>query len=197
MSKLLGYIILAHGKRMELIQGDLTEEQVDVIVNAANQWLQHGAGVAGAIIQKGGAVIQSESNEWVAKHGFITRDQPAYTNAGNLPYRYVIHAVGPVWGEGEEEEKLYRAIRGALNMAVQLKAHALSIPPISTGIFGFPKDKAAPIFYSAINNFWLSEPNCLLTKIRITIIDDLTSNIFLTALEKWNKENHTDGNNGS
>jgi O-acetyl-ADP-ribose deacetylase (regulator of RNase III) len=197
MSKLLGYIILARGKRMELIHGDLTEEQVDVIVNAANQWLQHGAGVAGAIIQKGGAVIQSESNEWVAKHGSITRDQPAYTNAGNLPCRYVIHAVGPVWGEGEEEEKLYRAIMGALKLAVQLKAHTLSIPPISTGIFGFPKDKAAPIFYSAINNFWLSEPNYLLTKIRITIIDDLTSNVFLTALEKWNKENHTDGNNGS
>ncbi len=197
MSKILGYSILAHGRRMELEKGDLTEEHVDVIVNAANQWLQHGAGVAGAIIQKGGAIIQKESNEWVAKHGSITRDLPAYTNAGSLPCKYVIHAVGPIWGEGDEEEKLYRAIRGALILAVQLKAQTLSIPPISTGIFGFPKEKAAPIFYSTINNFWLSETECPLTKIRIMIIDDLTSDVFLNALEQWNKVNHMDGNNGS
>jgi putative ATPase len=197
MSKELGYLQMAYGKRMELVKGDLTEEQVDVIVNAANQWLQHGAGVAGAIIQKGGSVIQKESNEWIARYGFITRDKPAYTNAGKLPCRYVIHAVGPVWGEGEEEEKLYRAIRGALNLAVELKAQTLSIPPISTGIFGFPKEKAAPIFYSAINEFWLSEPDCLLNKIRITIIDDPTATVFLNALDQWKKEDHSDGNNGS
>ena len=118
MSKIVGFINLSRGRRMELVKGDLTEEHVDVIVNAANQWLQHGTGVAGAIIQKGGSIIQKESNEWIAKHGSITRDQPAYTSAGSLPCKYVIHAVGPVWGEGEEEEKLYRAIRGALNLAI-------------------------------------------------------------------------------
>jgi O-acetyl-ADP-ribose deacetylase (regulator of RNase III) len=196
MSKIVGYINLSRGRRMELVKGDLTEEHVDVIVNAANQWLQHGTGVAGAIIQRGGSIIQKESNEWIAIHGSISRDQPAYTSAGSLPCKYVIHAVGPVWGEGEEEEKLYRAISGSLNLAIQLNAQTLSIPPISTGIFGFPKEKAAPIFYSAITNFWLSEPVCILTKIRITIIDDQTSKVFLTALEQWKKENHTDGNNG-
>jgi O-acetyl-ADP-ribose deacetylase (regulator of RNase III) len=197
MAKILGYILLAHDRRIELVRGDLTEEHVDVIVNAANQWLQHGAGVAGAIIHKGGSIIQKESNEWVAKHGSVTRDQPAYTGAGRLSCRNVIHAVGPVWGEGNEEEKLYHTIMGALNLAVQLKAQTLSIPPISTGIFGFPKEKAAPIFYKAISDFWLSDPDCPLDKIRITIIDDLTSNVFLTALEQWNKENHKDGSNES
>jgi O-acetyl-ADP-ribose deacetylase (regulator of RNase III) len=182
--KIVGYINLSRGRRMELVKGDLTEEQGDVIINTANKWLQHGAGVAGAIIQKEESIIQKESNEWLTKYGSITREQPAYTNAGSLPCRYVIHAIGPVWGEGEEEEKLYPAIRGALNLAVQLKSQTLSIPPISTGIFGFPKEKAAPIYYSAIHNFWLSEPDSILTKIRITIIVDQTSKVFLIALEQ-------------
>jgi O-acetyl-ADP-ribose deacetylase len=196
MSNLLGYVIPVPGKLLELVKADLTDEHVDVIVNAANQWLQHGAGVAGAIILKGGAVIQKESNEWVAKHGPISADRPAYTTAGKLTCHYVIHAVGPVWGEGEEEKKLYRAVRGALNLAVQLKARTLSMPPISTGIFGFPKETAAPIFYHAINDFWLAEPDCLLNKVRIAIIDTATSSVFLNALDQWKKEDHTDDKNG-
>jgi O-acetyl-ADP-ribose deacetylase (regulator of RNase III) len=195
MSDILGNIIMAHGRCMELVRGDLTEEHVDVIVNAANQWLQHGAGVAGAIIRKGGTAIQLESREWVERHGPITQDRPAYTGAGNLPCRYIIHAVGPIWGEGQEEQKLYDAIMGALILAEKIKAQTLSMPPISTGIFGFPVEKAAPIFYNAINDFWSLKSDCVVKKIRITIIDESTSNIFLKALEKWKKEFYPDGNN--
>jgi len=195
MSDLLDYLTLVPGKRLELVKGDITEEHVDAIVNAANCWLQHGAGVAGVIIRKGGAIIQEESNRWVDKHGPISVDSPAYTTAGNLPCRYVIHAAGPVWGEGEEEKKLYAVIRGALILAVQLNAKSLSLPPISTGIFGFPKEKAAPVIYTAIHDFWLANPDSLLDLIRITIIDDATGNVFLHELEKWKKGNHTHGKN--
>lgn len=193
MSTLLGVINLAHGRKMELVKGDLTVEHVDVIVNAANQWLQHGAGVAGAISQKGGKIIQQESDAWVERHGPITQDSPAYTNAGSLPCNYVIHVVGPVWGEGDEEDKLHRAITSALKLTKQLKAHTLSMPPISTGIFGFPKEKAAPVFFTAISEYGLTEPDSCLETVRITIIDEPTCNVFLKELEKWKKDPHPNG----
>jgi O-acetyl-ADP-ribose deacetylase (regulator of RNase III) len=193
MSTLLGAVNLAHGRHMELVKGDLTVEHVDVIVNAANQWLQHGAGVAGAISQKGGKIIQQESDAWVERHGPITKDSPAYTSAGNLPCNYVIHVVGPVWGEGDEEDKLQRAITSALRLAKQLQAHTLSIPPISTGIFGFPKEKAAPIFFTAISEYGLTEPDSCLETVRITIIDEPTCSVFLKELEKWKKDPHSNG----
>jgi O-acetyl-ADP-ribose deacetylase len=105
------------GQQLEITQGDLTEEQVDAIVNAANNQLAHGGGVAGAISRKGGPQIQAESSEWVRRHGPVSHDQPAYTSAGRLPARYVIHAVGPVWGAGDEDRKLEEAVRGSLETA--------------------------------------------------------------------------------
>ncbi|MBN2677136.1 MAG: macro domain-containing protein [Anaerolineaceae bacterium] len=188
MSKLLACVILAGDRRLELVRGDLTKERVDVIVNAANQWLMHGGGVAGAIAKNGGSIIQEESNDWVAGHGPITHMQPAYTRAGKLPCRYVIHSVGTVWGEGGEKEKLKQAINSALCMAIRLEMRTLALPPISTGIFGYPKEMAAPIFYSTIQAFWLVNPDCCLNLIRITIIDEPTSNVFLNALIQWKKE---------
>ena len=92
----LGYTYPS-GQRLEIVQGDITGETVDAIVNAANSHLQHGAGVAGAILRRGGYQIQQESLEWVRQHGPVTHAEPAYTSAGKLPCRYVIHAVGPVW----------------------------------------------------------------------------------------------------
>src|SRR5512144_2508720 len=91
------------GIRLQIVQGDITDEHVDAIVNAANRHLAHGAGVAGAILRKGGRVVQDESDRWVSQHGTVTHAEPAYTRAGSLPCRYVIHAVGPVWGEGDED----------------------------------------------------------------------------------------------
>lgn len=104
MSTQMDRTFLENNRCLDLVRGDLTEERVDVIVNAANRWLQHGGGVAGAIIRKGGMIIQKESDDWVARHGPITQDHPAFTNSGNLPCHFIIHAVGPVWGEGAEPE---------------------------------------------------------------------------------------------
>ena len=86
------------GQNIQLIQGDITAEEVDAIVNAANEFLQHGGGVARTISSKGGAAIQEESNAWVLQHGRVSHAKPAWTSAGLLPAKYVIHAVGPVWG---------------------------------------------------------------------------------------------------
>jgi O-acetyl-ADP-ribose deacetylase (regulator of RNase III) len=177
---------------MEIRSGDLTDEAVDVIVNAANQWLQHGAGVAGTIIRKGGESIQQESNAWVARHGKIAHDKPAYTKAGTLPCRYVIHAVGPVWGEGQEEDKLRRTINGVFLLADRLGASSMAMPPISTGIFGFPREIAAPILFNSIREYWISNAESSLDTIRLTIIDVSTASVFVNEFDRWKEALNND-----
>jgi O-acetyl-ADP-ribose deacetylase (regulator of RNase III) len=191
MSKVLSWVSLESDRKLEIVAGDLTEEQVDVIVNAANQWLEHGAGVARIIVQRGGESIQSESYKWVSNHGHITHEHPAYTNAGGLPCRYVIHAVGPVWGEGQEYEKLQITILGVLNLASLLGVKTLAIPPISTGIYGFPKERAASVFFETIHEFWMKNPESTLRCVRLTIIDEPTVAAFLNAFNDWKKETNS------
>jgi O-acetyl-ADP-ribose deacetylase (regulator of RNase III) len=188
MSTILKYFQFSTGQTLQLVRGDLTKELVDVIVNAANRWLQHGGGVAGAIVQHGGEVIQKESDRWVQQYGLVTHDTPAITSAGSLPCKYVIHTVGPVWGEGDEEKKLADAIRGSLCLADSKQFHSLAIPPISTGIFGFPKELAAPIFLNEITRYFYAHPDSSLRLVRITILDQRTLEVFLNAFESWLKE---------
>ncbi|HEX9934838.1 MAG TPA: macro domain-containing protein, partial [bacterium] len=102
---------------VELVEGDITELQVDAIVNAANPQLAHGGGVAGAIVRKGGVIIQQESDIWVRARGPVPVGWAAITSAGSLAARYVIHAVGPRMGEGNEDEKLKRATIASLETA--------------------------------------------------------------------------------
>jgi O-acetyl-ADP-ribose deacetylase (regulator of RNase III) len=169
------------GQRLQLVQGDLTEESVDAIVNAANSALAHGGGVAGAIARKGGPQIQDESDRWVLEHGPVRHAEPAYTRAGRLPCRYVIHAVGPVWGEGDEDAKLSAAVGGSLALADKLALGSLSLPAISTGIFGFPKERAARLILSAIYNYLGQNPASGLTQIRLVVIDQPTLSAFQNA----------------
>src|SRR5689334_681962 len=98
MNRVLAEATIGH-TIVRLVEGDITEERVDAIVNAANQHLQHGGGVAGAIVRKGGPSIQRESNAI----GFTPTGSAAITGAGDLPCKFVIHAVGPVWGSGDED----------------------------------------------------------------------------------------------
>jgi len=169
------------GGCIQIVQGDLTEENVDAIVNAANAYLQHGGGVAGAILRRGGAVIQAESNAWVQQHGPVTHAQPAYTHAGLLPCRYVIHAVGPVWGEGDEDRKLAKAVSGSLALAEQLEIKSISLPAISTGIFGFPKERAARIILTTVRDFLASQARSHLELVRLTLYDQPTLDAFLNV----------------
>lgn len=172
------------GQELELIMGDLTEQKVDAIVNAANEHLMHGGGVAGAIVRKGGEIIQEESDAWVEEQGTVSHDQPAYTHAGFLPCRYVIHAVGPVWGSGDEEKKLSQAIHGSLTLAEKLGLVSIAFPPISTGIFGFPKDKAAAVFMNTFQQYFIDHPKSILNLVRMVIIDQATYQVFLDQFIK-------------
>lgn len=169
---------LTSGQIVRLIHGDLTEEKVDAIVNPANAQLAHGGGVAGVIVRVGGQEIQAESDRWVREHGPVSHDHPAITSAGRLPCRYVIHAVGPVWGEGDEDAKLRAAVIGALTLADERALTNLALPAISTGIFGFPKDRGACMILDAIVDYFADKPESSLRQVRVTLIDEPSVAIF-------------------
>lgn len=186
MSRLVAQTTLAGNITLSLVHGDLTEEAVDAIVNAANAQLQHGGGVAGAIVRRGGAIIQRQSDEWVRRHGPAGHDRPALTVGGALPCRHVIHAVGPVWGEGGENDKLRAAVLGALELAQANGFVSLALPAISTGIFGFPKDRAAHILLQAVADHWQAQPAGSLREVHVTLIDEPTLRVFATEFEaRW------------
>ncbi|MEJ2709708.1 MAG: macro domain-containing protein [Anaerolineales bacterium] len=181
MNQVIQTHIFDSGQMLELVQGDITQEQVDAIVNAANEHLQHGGGVAGIISRKGGPQIQAESNAWVKAHGPVTHAEPAYTSAGNLPSRYIIHAVGPVWGQGDEDRKLAQAIQGSLKRAQSLELQSLALPAISTGIFGFPKPRAAKVILSTIREYFDHNPQSGLRQVRVVLYDRSTQKAFEQA----------------
>lgn len=136
---------------IELLEGDITEMVTDAIVNAANSQLKHGGGVAGAIVRKGGKTIQEESDVWVkAWGGEVSVGSAAITSGGDLPARYVIHAVGPRMGEGDEDAKLKKATLSSLKMADQHNLQSIAFPAISTGIFGYPIDRCARVMLSTV-----------------------------------------------
>ncbi len=135
---------------LELVQGDITEMDSDAIVNAANERLAHGGGVAGLISRKGGPAIQRESDEWVRQHGPVVTGSAAITSGGNLKARYVIHAVGPIYdGRPRSAELLASAVRAALRMADEHDLRSIALPAISTGIFGYPIEEAARVMLRA------------------------------------------------
>jgi len=135
---------------LELIEGDITTLDTDAIVNAANEHLAHGGGVAGVIARKGGPAIQRESDAWVRQHGPVPTGSAAITSGGNLPARYVIHAVGPVYdGTPRSAELLASAVRAALRLADAHGLQSIALPAISTGIFGYPMEEAARVMLEA------------------------------------------------
>ena len=133
-------------KQLILVQGDITEMDTAAIVNAANKDLILGAGVAGAISTKGGPTIQEECNHI----GGAPVGGAAITTGGDLKARYVIHAVGPRMGEGDEDRKLADATRNSLKLANEKGLASITFPAISTGIFGFPKDRCARIMLTTV-----------------------------------------------
>lgn len=177
--KTIKEIIMENGKLVKVVQGDITEEETEAIVNAANSHLKHGGGVAGAIVRKGGKIIQEESD----KIGYVPTGSAAITTAGKLKARYVIHAVGPVWGEGDEDRKLKNAVLSALEIAEKNGIKSVSLPAISSGIFGFPKDRAAHIIFTTAVEFLKNARK--LQEIHFCNIDELTTNLFKQEAEKW------------
>jgi len=160
-----------------VVCGDLTEEDSDAIVNPANRNLAHGGGVAGAIVRRGGEEIQRES--WAKAP--VEVGGAVVTGAGRLRCRWVIHAVGPVWGEGGEEAKLRAAVASALARAEELGLSSVAMPAISTGIFGYPKAAGCRVIVDEVRRH-LAGGRGSLELVRLVSIDAETASHFLDAL---------------
>ena len=142
-------VINLEDTQLEILEGDLTDLEIDAIVNAANEKLKLGSGVAGAIKAKGGPSIQEECD----RIGHTAVGTAVMTGAGNLKAKQVIHAVGPRMGEGDEDRKLASAVRAALALADRNGLRSIALPAISTGVFGFPMDRAARITLTEIHRY--------------------------------------------
>jgi O-acetyl-ADP-ribose deacetylase (regulator of RNase III) len=162
---------------LELTQGDITDLDTDAIVNAANTALQLGGGVAGAIRRKGGTKIQEECNRIRGTHV----GRAVMTTGGNLKAKYVIHAVGPRHGEEHEDAKLKDATLNSLILADKNNLKSIAFPAISTGIFGFPKDRCATIMLSTTVAY-LEGPTKL-EKVVYCLYDRNTFEIFKRTLQ--------------
>ena len=140
---------------IKLVKGDITKISVDAIVNAANSSLMGGGGVDGAIHRAGGKIIHDECMKIVEKQGGCSTGEAVYTSAGNLPAKFVIHTVGPIWYEGKrnEEDLLKSCYINSLKLAENLNLKTISFPNISTGVYHFPKEKAAKIAIDSVKSF--------------------------------------------
>jgi len=163
---------------IESVQGDITALEVDAVVNAANQHLQMGGGVAGAIRRKGGEEIQKECD----LIGRIEVGEAVITGAGRLPARYVIHAVGPRMGEGDEDRKLVEATRNSLRLADENSLKSIAFPAISTGIFGYPIDRCAIVMLKTARKY--VDEGTGLEKIIFCLYDSLALDKFEKALQE-------------
>ncbi len=160
-------------RTFRLLNGDICYVQADAIVNAANEQLAHGGGVAAQIVKNGGRIIQEESDLSVREHGPVPVGTARSTGAGKLPCKRVVHTVGPRWGEGDEAKKLRRAVLASLNVAKDENLQSIVLPAISTGIFGFPKVEASEITLQACEDFLKGTPGSI-QRVDICVYDDPT-----------------------
>ena len=167
-------------RRIALVVGDITDLAVDAIVNPANSALQLGAGVAGAIREKGGPSIQAECDAI----GECPVGGAVATGAGRLPARWVIHAVGPRGSDPDGDRLLDSACRSALERAAELGASSIALPAISTGVFGFPITRAAEILVRTAGAF--AEASAQPARILFCLRDAAAHDVFAAALAKEN-----------
>ncbi|MCP4304811.1 MAG: glutamate racemase [bacterium] len=162
---------------------DLTAQEVTAIVNAANDRLQHGGGVAAAIVRAGGAIIQEQSDVWLNERGPLPADQAAVTTAGVMPADHVIHVAGPIYRDGQDNEGLLRvAIAAALNAAREIKANSIAFPAISAGIYGYPRDEATAVLADEVVDWVVGQPH-VLEEVRLVALDPEVADLFAAGLE--------------
>jgi O-acetyl-ADP-ribose deacetylase (regulator of RNase III) len=161
----------------EVVQGNLLEEPVDAIVNAANGRLAHGGGVAAIIARAAGPGLQQECDLYIRKHGPVATGSAVVTTAGKLPFKGVIHAVGPRYGEGEEEAKLLRALASAFGCARERNWGSVSFPAVSAGIFAVPLEICARAYVAAARQAGLS-------KVRLCLRDQPVIDAVLKELKR-------------
>ena len=160
-----------------MVRGNLLEEPVDAIVNAANGHLAHGGGVAGIISRAAGPQLQAQSDSLVLKSGPFPTGSAVATTAGKLPFKAVIHAVGPRYGEGDEEEKLVRALTRAFALAADNGWTSVAFPAVSAGIFAVPLDICARAYLKAAGS-------AKLRKVRLCLRDQPVIDAVLKELSK-------------
>lgn len=169
--------------RLSIIQGDITRQDTDAIVNAANSSLMGGGGVDGAIHHAGGPAILEECRKIVARQGRLPAGQAVITTAGNMPSRYVIHTVGPIWhgGTAGEATLLASAYRESLKLAAENNLTTISFPSISTGAYSYPLDEAAHIALETVATF-LTEDSSI-EEVVFVLFDSRTFEAYAAALE--------------
>jgi O-acetyl-ADP-ribose deacetylase (regulator of RNase III) len=168
------------GPRIVLVRGDITEQDADAIVNAANSSLLGGGGVDGAIHRKGGPAILDECRQLRVEQygGGLPTGQAAATTAGNLKARWVIHTVGPVYAKSQDRSDLLASCHTeSLRVADELGAVTIAFPAISTGVYGYPVDEAAPVAINAVTNAATN-----VSEVRFVLFDELTHSAFERAL---------------
>lgn len=168
------------GGVLEVVLHDLLREKTDGIVNAANGRLAHGGGVAAAIARAAGPALDEAGRRLVAQRGEIPTGGAVITTAGRLPFKGVVHAVGPRQGEGDEEAKLVRALTSAFEIAAQQGWQSLSLPAVSSGIFGVPADVCARAYLRASREF-LSRKTSLV-KLRLVLVEGPVADAVRKAL---------------
>lgn len=176
--------------RLFLLQGDITRQATDAIVNAANSGLMGGGGVDGAIHRAGGPAILEECRQIVARQGRLPAGQAVITTGGNLKARFVIHTVGPVWhgGKQNEPEILASAYRESLKLAAANNLSSISFPSISTGVYRYPVDEAAALASNTTVTF-LKEPGHSIREVVFVLYDGATFQAYSTALNEINGNN--------
>ena len=176
--------VLINKSILQITQGDITTHKTDAIVNAANSSLLGGGGVDGAIHRAGGPTILEECKQLVAKKGKLPTGEAVLTTAGNMPSKFVIHTVGPIYRDGNnnEAELLANAYRNSLILADTKKLHSISFPSISTGVYAYPIDEAAGIALNTVIKFFRSIEQIKL--VRFVLFDDRTFSVYQNTLNQ-------------
>lgn len=169
--------------KIEITRGDITKQKVDVIVNAANSSLMGGGGVDGAIHRVGGPAILEECKQIIARQGSCATGEAVITTGGNLPAKFVIHTVGPVWhgGKNHEAAKLGNCYRNSLNLAEENNLKTIAFPNISTGIYGYPREQAVHVAVKTVTEYLKS--NSFIEKVHFVCFDEENFQLYRSLLK--------------
>jgi len=171
--------------QIHIQQGDITKIEADAVVNAANSRLAGGGGVDGAIHRAGGPTIMEECDAIRERQGGCPTGEAVITTAGELPAKYVIHTVGPIWkgGTGNEEELLRNCYLNSLQLADEHKLPTVAFPNISTGVYGYPKEKAAAVAVAAVRHYRKEHPNSSVQEVVFVCFDQENYALYKALLE--------------
>jgi len=163
------------------IEGDVTRQPVEGVVNSANENLQHKEGVATAVVRTGGRVIQEESDTWIREHGPVEPGSAAVTTGGMLQASHVIHVVGPYFEEGISDPALAEGVCSALDLAVEHELRSVALPLISSGLRGYPPERAAEVIAGAVADWVAAHPDALV-EVRLVGFSEKDAKHFAAAL---------------